>query len=310
MHDPAPRTIAEFIDRWLEHAATAYPARSGSSTLTNGRDACRHLIELYGELPPAELTAPRLRAVRLYMIEPPSGGKGGRGLSRKVIGDRLSRIRTIWRWGIDRGWLAPEQVDALKIQPLRRGRSAARETSPVQPVEWDQIEAIIEPPEGRGLPAAGAVAAMLRVQWWSAMRPGEVCSMRGDEIDTSSEPWLYAPGSHKTAWREHDRRILLGPRAISVLASWIRPAGSLFGYRQSSYYNAVRRACRRAGVEHFTTNQVRHGAATRIRRECGGGDFRGLEVAKTLLGHSDVSTTEIYAERDQAAARKYAIEKG
>jgi integrase len=43
-------------------------------------------------------------------------------------------------------------------------------------------------------------------------------------------------------------------------------------------------------------NQLRHNAATRLRREF------GLEIAKAVLGHSSVVPTQVYAEQDQAAA--------
>jgi site-specific recombinase XerD len=43
-------------------------------------------------------------------------------------------------------------------------------------------------------------------------------------------------------------------------------------------------------------NQLRHLLATRVRRES------GIEVAKTLLGHSQLNTTGIYAEIDRAKA--------
>jgi integrase len=49
-------------------------------------------------------------------------------------------------------------------------------------------------------------------------------------------------------------------------------------------------------------NQLRHSAATRIRRE-----FE-LETAKAVLGHSSVVPTQIYAEQDMEAARR-AMEK-
>jgi site-specific recombinase XerD len=45
-------------------------------------------------------------------------------------------------------------------------------------------------------------------------------------------------------------------------------------------------------------NQLRHSAATRIRREF------GLETAKAVLGHSSVVPTQIYAEQDMDAARR------
>ena len=42
-------------------------------------------------------------------------------------------------------------------------------------------------------------------------------------------------------------------------------------------------------------NQLRHTRATELRRY-------GLDLAKTILGHTKVETTQIYAEKDLAAA--------
>jgi len=43
-------------------------------------------------------------------------------------------------------------------------------------------------------------------------------------------------------------------------------------------------------------NQLRHNAATRLRREF------GLDVARAVLGHSTPVVTEVYAELDGAKA--------
>ena len=43
-------------------------------------------------------------------------------------------------------------------------------------------------------------------------------------------------------------------------------------------------------------HQLRHNAATRLRREF------GLDVARAVLGHSSPVVTEVYAELDQAKA--------
>ena len=43
-------------------------------------------------------------------------------------------------------------------------------------------------------------------------------------------------------------------------------------------------------------NQLRHNAATRLRREF------GIEVARVILGHGRLETTEIYAEVDREKA--------
>lgn len=59
-----------------------------------------------------------------------------------------------------------------------------------------------------------------------------------------------------------------------------------------AYGLAVRRACEAAGVPHWSPNQLRRAAATRVRKA------GGLEVAQVVLGHKHASVTEIYAEVD------------
>ncbi len=69
-------------------------------------------------------------------------------------------------------------------------------------------------------------------------------------------------------------------------------------YGKDAIRVAVRRACLAAGVEVWTPHQLRHTRATQIRQEF------GLEAAQTILGHSKVDTTQIYAERDLTQARR------
>jgi site-specific recombinase XerD len=66
----------------------------------------------------------------------------------------------------------------------------------------------------------------------------------------------------------------------------------------------VKRACERAGVSPFSPNRLRHSAATAIRKGF------GVEAAQVVLGHSQVLTTQIYAERDQDLGRGVAAEIG
>jgi integrase len=67
-------------------------------------------------------------------------------------------------------------------------------------------------------------------------------------------------------------------------------------YTVDSYRRAIAYACKRAGVPQWHPNQLRHNAATRLRREF------GLDVARAVLGHSSPVVTEVYAELDQAKA--------
>jgi integrase len=75
-------------------------------------------------------------------------------------------------------------------------------------------------------------------------------------------------------------------------------------YDVDSYRRAFERGCKKAGVGVWAPNQLRYTAATEIRRRF------GLESARTILGHSDIATSEIYAERDHEMASRIASEIG
>jgi integrase len=77
-----------------------------------------------------------------------------------------------------------------------------------------------------------------------------------------------------------------------------------YRYTADSYRRAVHRACKRAGVAKWSPNQLRHTAATEIRRRY------GLEAAQVTLGHAKADVTQVYAERDLARAAQIMAEVG
>jgi len=58
------------------------------------------------------------------------------------------------------------------------------------------------------------------------------------------------------------------------------------------------------GVPHWAPNQLRHSAATRVRREL------GLEAAQVVLGHAAADVTQVYAESNRALAQRVMREIG
>lgn len=182
---------------------------------------------------------------------------------------------------------------------------------------------------------------MISLQRITGMRPDEVTIMRPCDVDTSGSIWLYTISSRyqadtvgsngsKTDWRENveSKRVYLGPQAQNLLQRWLDEKQSdayLFDprtvtlrykrtlrqknpprehYDDESYCQAVTRGCRRAGVPNWTPGQLRHNAATTVERAY------GLEAARLVLGHQELSTTEIYAERDIARYRQIMAEIG
>ena len=66
----------------------------------------------------------------------------------------------------------------------------------------------------------------------------------------------------------------------------------------------MERACKRAKVPRWTPGRLRHNAGTQVRSKF------GAEAAQLVLGHQNLSTTEIYAEKDMARYRDIIREIG
>lgn len=317
---PTKLSIGELTLLYFDHAQKHY-VKDGKPTskLSVIRAAIRALNQQFRQLPATELTPRRFKAVRETLIKS--------DLCRGTINDYMAQIRRMVKWAVGEELLPYEKLGALTaVRDLQSGRTEARESDPVQPVSLPDVEAVLPL---LSFPLQGAIQFQLA----TAARPGETLQLRLKDIDRGGEVWLYRPDSHKTAHHGKDRIILCGPRAQAVVMEHAKadPEAFVFAvpgsngtkpYRRDNYTLAIRRGCERVFnmPEELRTlkkdapqklkdearkwrlenvwkpNMLRHTAATLIRREA------GVEAAQTILGHSDLSVTEIYAERNLGRA--------
>lgn len=290
-HQP-PITVAVLVAAYLEHAAAYY---AGTRQPANLRATLGRLVADAGDTP-----AHAYRARDLADLRDRLAARGR--LSRGYINRLLSHARQCWRWGVAQELVGPESLDSLSsVRGLRLGRTDAPEPRAVGPVSPETIAATLphlSPP----------IAAMVQLLRLTGARTGEIRLMRCGEIDASRpDVWVYRPGSHKTAWRGHQRVIPLDGPCQRVLVDYIRPffpgdpvfmspRGGFYG--ECSVGQAVRRACLSAGIEPWHPHQIRHLVLTEARAALAG-DHDALQG---LAGHARLSTTEIYARASEAAA--------
>ncbi len=317
IRSPSGPSLAEVLLRFLDHAEVYYRYPDGAVTpeVWEFKRVIRDLRETYAGLPAADFSPLCLKAVRQRMIDA--------GLVRTVINQRVGRVKRIFKWAAAEELVPPSVYHGLQaVAGLQAGRSGARESDKVLPVAWDVVEAT--------LPHLNPIVRdMALLQWHSGARPGEVCRLRPADIETPRDRggvWLYHVPGHKTQRFGKRRVVVFGPRAREVLAARLRPdepsapvfrpADAVRGrdnvcgrplrahYTAQTYNYSVRRACRKAGVPHWHVHQLRHAFATRANRRF------GIEEVQTALGHAQLHTTEVYAERDLAAAVRVALELG
>ena len=334
-------TVADLACRYIDHAEIYY-RKNGEPTseVQLIRDALKRLVDLHRSLRAAELRPRHIKEYQEALVRS--------SLARTTINSYVAKLRRVLKFGVAEEIVPADVLMAIQaVPPLKKGRTRAKETTPVRPVP-DALVDVLEP----HVPAT--VWAMIQVQRYSGLRPGEVRIMRGCDLNTSGAIWEFAPESHKTEHHGKQRVVMIGPRAQTVLREWLRTDTQAFlfspngdgkrPYRRDSYRNAIVRGCelafempfrlRRIATyvawqkdlnddqrrklkqklqteactwrhEHcWAPNQLRHNVGTAARR------VGGIEAARVVLGHSSIRTSEIYSERDMAAARAVVAQIG
>lgn len=327
-------TVVELAAAYLRYCKTYYRKRGQCTGVTPlVKLSIRYLRDWYGREAAIEFGPVRLKALRERLV--------GEGHSRRYVNDHIDRIKRMFKWGAGEELIPESTYRALALVPgLRAGRTAARETPPILPVEDSTVDATLS-----HLPRV--VADMVRLQRLTGMRPAEVCQVRPQDLDRSRDVWVYRPASHKTEHHGKDRIVFLGPKSQIILGPYLdrSPEGHCFdpseserqrraalhanrktphscgnrpganrkrapkrapggAYTVDSYRRAIHRACDAAGIKRWSPNRLRHAAATEVRAKF------GLEAAQIVLGHSAADVTQIYAERDLAKGAEVARKIG
>lgn len=121
-------TIEDLILRFWRYAERHY-VKNGKPTseLDCLRSALRPLRRMHGHTPVDSFGPVALQAVRVAMIE--------KGWARKSINKHVSRIRSVFRWGVANELVKPETLTALQaVQGLQAGRTEAHDNPEREPV--------------------------------------------------------------------------------------------------------------------------------------------------------------------------------
>lgn len=228
------------------------------------------------------------------------------GLASRSIARHLSAMRGLVRFLVKEGVLKAD-VTTLAARP-RAGRRLPRPLAP------SDVLRLIEAPDVstyRGL----RDRAMLSVTYASGLRASEVVSLRLGDLD-------LARGVLAAFGKGGKRRLVpVGDVALEHLTAYLRvradreatkpskkrrPSALVFPSPQGrsltrqAFWKIIRRHAMRAGVaSKVHPHQLRHSFATHLLS--GGADLRSVQA---MLGHADVSTTEIYTHVSRDHLRK------
>ncbi len=203
-------TVAELVRRFSLHVRQTYCRPDGSLTGRGKkfRAATAELLRLFGQTPAAEFGPAKLKLLQRALVDA--------GLARTTINrDYMQCIRQVFRWGVQEELIPVQVWQAVQaVAPLRRGRTAARETEPVRPVPEAEIDAV------RPF-VARQVEALIDLQLLTGARADELTRLTLADLDTAGRVWFYRPAEHKGSHRGHERLILIGPRAQRIVQGFM-----------------------------------------------------------------------------------------
>ncbi len=293
------RELRSQIDRdfWLEgfRDFLALEAGHSANTVESYMRDLRRLGEFAisrGVRDPSRLTRPLLRDF-VYLLK-------DLGLSAASIRRGVSAIRTYFGFLLGEGRVGDDPSD--RLESPRRGR-VLPDTLSVQ-----EVEALLAAPN-LDQPLAWRDRALLELAYGAGLRVSELCGLGLTDLLLSENlVRIFGKGGK-------ERLVPIGRSVIgaaSVYLHQMRPGPRPRQEQEQVLLNArggplsrvgawgvVRRATQRAGItKRVTPHTLRHSFATHLLE--GGADLRAVQE---MLGHADLSTTQIYTHVDREYLR-------
>ena len=288
-----PGAQLQLIDRFLD-AAWAERGLSRNTLASYRYDLQSLALQLQqsGRL----LETARREDILSFLAELVHRGRSPRSLSRY-----LSGFRQFYRWLLREGCLREDPSARIESPKLGRGLPKALSES--------RVTALLETPDV-SQPLGLRDRTMLELMYATGLRVSEMVSLELNRVNLNQGVVRVLGKGGK------ERLVPLGEEAMHWLGRYMREArpellgqvqcAHVFvtarksGLSRQAFWYAIRRHARAAGMPHdVSPHMLRHSFATHLLNH--GADLR---VVQLLLGHSDLSTTQIYTHIAREGLKK------
>jgi integrase/recombinase XerD len=223
-----------------------------------------------------------------------------RGLGARSVARRLSALRGLYRFLVREGRVTGDPTEHLESPrpPLRLPRTLSIEDA----------TALVESPDitrGQGL----RDRALLELLYASGLRASEVLSLRHEDLNLTagyvtctgkgSRQRLVPVGAQALRWvrRYLDSRRAAAPKRLDPGTIFLNRSGRPLS--RQGLWVILKRSARRAGLRaSVSPHTLRHSFASHLLER--GADLRSVQA---MLGHADISTTQIYTHLPSTVVR-------
>ncbi len=277
---PASADVERYLDSlWMERGLSE-----------NTLSAYRRDLTLFSEWLDDQ-GAQSLLTADASQIQSYLGLKLRQGASPRSSARFLSAARSFYRWSLREGRIVDDPT--LRIESPKQGRPLPKSLS-----EAD-VDQLLSTPDLE-LPLEFRDRTMLEILYACGLRVSELVSLRVEQVGLNQGIVRVLGKGGK------ERLVPMGEEALDWLTQYMRgprtellkgqPSNVLFPSnrcremtRQTFWYR-IKIYAKRAGIQtHLSPHTLRHAFATHLLNH--GADLR---VVQMLLGHSDLSTTQIY----------------
>lgn len=212
------------------------------------------------------------------------------GISSKTLQRELSSIRSFYQFLLKR--------QLVEHNPAKQVRAPQQDRKLPKTLDVDQLSGMLDRPADSLLEMRDL--AMFELFYSSGLRLSELAALDVTDLDASE-------GILKVRFGKggKQRVVPVGSKALRAISEWLelRPSGidnALFvsgkGRRLSQRNIQLRLArwCKKVGVaEHVHPHMLRHSFASHLLESS-----QDIRAVQELLGHSDISSTQIYTHLD------------
>ncbi|NOY62144.1 MAG: tyrosine recombinase XerC [Gammaproteobacteria bacterium] len=215
------------------------------------------------------------------------------GLAPHSIQRLLSSLRSFYQFLEKEGVVTANPV--VGIRPPKAPRKLPKV------LDVDEAERLLKPADGDPMLAARDVAIM-ELMYSSGVRVGELVMIDRGDIDLSDNIATVQGKGNKT------RQVPIGRQACKALREWLCHRAQLVKTSEHALFvgrrgkrlstRAVQLRVRRRALEQGLATSVhphmlRHSCASHLLESSG-----NLRAVQELLGHADISTTQVYTHLD------------
>lgn len=274
--------VERFCDAlWLEQGLSANSIAAYRSDLLG----CIRWLTTHGGTELRHATREQLREYLAY--------RGAGGARTRTTARLISSLRRFFRYLVREGEITADPTALIE--------SPKRERPLPSSLTEHQVEQLLAAPE-----VATAIGlrdrAMLETLYATGLRVSELVGL------TLARVSLHQGVVRVIGKGDKERLVPLGEEALEWISQYLRRArGELIGKRSSeavfvtgrggpltrqAFWHNIKRYAARAGIAtHLSPHTLRHAFATHLLNH--GADLR---VVQMLLGHADLSTTQIYTQ--------------